>query len=110
MGAGNPGIVRGKEFIILGPGLGLCLLASELGVFILIGGGTNTVLTWTGLEVTKGGRVVASFVGGPWGTLLCWDAGAKLWTAKEGIGALGRSCFKDIVFEMTGNPMPWDMG
>lgn len=51
----DEGMFMGKELIILGPLLPLDVDGvSPLDDFIFIGGGTNTVLTWTGLEVGIG--------------------------------------------------------
>ena len=51
----DTGMFRGKELIILGPLLPLDVDGvSPLDDFIFIGGGTNTVLTWTGLDVGIG--------------------------------------------------------
>jgi hypothetical protein len=110
MGAGSPGMLRGKELISLGPGLGLCLVVGRLlELFIFMGGGTKTVRTWTGLDVGTNGGLGMGLEGG-YGALLCRVVGTMEWGEMEVTGALGLSCLSDMVPAMTGSPMCWDWG
>jgi hypothetical protein len=85
MGAGRPGMERGKELMTLGPGFGLCGPVP----FIRIGGGTNTVRTCRGRDGLKGGRA---------GGLACRPRGIE-WLMPR-----GRRGLSDIVPAITGRP------